>query len=121
MIRRCPLYWEERGSSSGSSMSFTSSIPRGTTATSTNSRSSSSGGKIPVVTPGSRALAGYSAVISRVTVSSAILFVTVLVLGRSSCCSAFNIQQEPTSVFPGPDLSLFGFSVALHKENGEGW
>ena len=33
----------------------------------------------------------------------------------------FNVEEAPTAVFGGPEGSLFGFSLALHKENREGW
>lgn len=50
-----------------------------------------------------------------------LVLLTVLLCRLTGTVDGFNVQKTPTSVFSGPEDSLFGFSVALHKENRQGW
>ena len=48
-------------------------------------------------------------------------YLLVAVLGHICACLSFNVDTKTALIHEGPQGSMFGFKVVLHKSHGEEW
>ena len=58
---------------------------------------------------------------NNMTMATVIKLVIIIVVQLGGLVTAFNIDVDSVVVYKGEEDSLFGFSVASHRDQGNGW